>query len=72
MAQIKNQVIYTSDFDTLNRLADEYRFVGREVRVEPRKSRLVVLALPSTYKRKEEREKKLRKRKRDLYGDEET
>lgn len=58
MAKIQNQHIYDRDQEKLKRLADEFTWLGREIRLEP--GHLTVFALPSTYKKKTEKERRKR------------
>jgi hypothetical protein len=60
MAKMKNYH-YHSDPNTIARLADEYRFIGREVEV-PEPDHIVVLALPRK-KVKQQQEEKAEKEK---------
>lgn len=61
MAKVKNQNIYSSSPATLNKLAEEYEFIGR--RVEVSGDRLTVFALPETWKKKIRAERKLQARR---------
>lgn len=66
MAKVKNYAIH-ADETRLNALQADYVFLGREVRREP--GTLVVLALPTTYKRKERLEAKARRRREEREDD---
>jgi len=45
MASTKNYYYYNDNIETLNRLAEEYIYIGRNATVEVDNRRLVVLAL---------------------------
>jgi hypothetical protein len=68
MAKIRNLVIYPSNQESLYALKSEYEWIGREVRVSRDElgQKLVVLALPSRYKKKDQIEAKL-KAKREAF-----
>lgn len=59
----KNYVIYDADPQRLNRLAEEYRWLGREV--DQDLDKITVLAMPRTWKRKQKKERRLRAADRD-------
>jgi len=69
MARTKNYVLYPATQEELYRLKGEYEWIGREVDIvrDPQLGdKLVVLALPRKYKKKEQEEAKLRA-KREAY-----
>lgn len=69
MARNKNHVLYPATQEELYRLKGEYEWIGREVDIvrDPiLGDKLVVLALPRKYKKKEQAEAKLRA-KREAY-----
>jgi hypothetical protein len=68
MAKIRNLVLYPKSQEALYSLKSEYEWIGREVRVQRDELglKLVVLALPNKYKKKEQAEAKL-KAKREAY-----
>lgn len=59
--RIKNHVIH-ADTDALERLADEYRYLGRDCKIYGDK--LVVFALPRSAKRKRKDQQKIDKAER--------
>lgn len=65
MARVRNQQITSSNPGTLTRLAEEYTFLGREVKLDLRDHKLTVFALPldSKKKRKQENKRKRAKQK---------
>lgn len=65
MAKIKNLTLSFKDAESLTKMKEEYLYIGREVTADYRKLELKVLALPKTYKKKQEREAKLLARKSD-------
>ena len=72
MAKIRNLVLYPKNPDALYALKREYEWIGRETRVSKDElgQKLVVLALPSKYKKKDIQEAKL-KAKREAYESDE-
>lgn len=71
MAKINNLVLYPNSQEELYRLKNEYEWLGRETRIQrdSHGQKLVVLALPSKYKKKERIEAKSRaKREADEEG----
>lgn len=59
----KNMLITTSSASEAEALAEEYRFCGRDAKVDSRTNEVTVLALPIKYKAKSVREAKARKSK---------
>jgi len=68
MAKIRNLVLYPKSQESLYSLKSDYEWIGREVLVQRDELglKLVVLALPKKYKKKEQAEAKL-KAKREAY-----
>lgn len=66
MAKLTNLIIYPATQTELNRLKDEYEWMGRETRVEHSSEgdKLIILALPTKYKKKQAAKQKLTERKR--------
>lgn len=63
MAKIKPLVLEFTNQADLEKMADEYKFIGREVEINRKELKLVVLTLPKKYKKKTEREAKANRNK---------
>ena len=63
MARVENLQIHPDDEQELDRLVEEYRFIGREVTVDRPGLTVTVLAMPSDYKRKRERDNRRQARR---------
>ena len=61
MAKVKPLVMNFSDAEALNKMKEEYDFIGREVEIDVRNLKLTVLTLPRKYKRKQSKEAKTRR-----------
>ena len=72
MSKIKNLVVYPKTPAELYALKADYEAIGREVDIQRDEigDKLVILALPRKYKKKEAQEAKL-KAKREAYEDKE-
>lgn len=66
MAKIRDLHIYSQNHSELKRLHEDYEFIGR--RTELRRDELVVFSMPKTWKRKQERERKLAARRAERQG----
>lgn len=66
MTKVKNQTVYSSDLRHLRALQEDFAFIGRNSRVDEKEGRLTVFALPATWKRKEKKEARQRRRKVDV------
>jgi hypothetical protein len=70
MSSIKPLVMSFSSLDELEKAKADYDFIGREVDVDRKSLRLTVLTIPRKYKKKADKEAKLRARKEsDNYDD---
>lgn len=71
MAKAKNLVLYPNSATELYRLKQEYEWMGREVDIvrDPSGDKLVVLALPRKYKKKEQAEAKVKAKREALEND---
>lgn len=74
MAKIKPLVLEFTNQQDLEKMAEEYRFIGRETEVDKQNLKLVVLTLPKKYKKKTDRENKIYRAKNpeSEYATEET
>lgn len=63
MAKIKPLVLEFTNQTDLEKMADEYKFIGREVEINRKELKLTVLTLPKKYKKKTEREAKANRNK---------
>lgn len=67
----KNQVIYSKDPSTLERLNVEYsEYIGRDTKLNLREGTLTVYALPFDYKKKRQAAAKARRKEQDNYNPE--
>lgn len=62
MAKSRNQTLYSSDLNHLHALQEDFTFIGRRTRIDEKEGRLTVFALPATWKRKEKKENRRRRR----------
>lgn len=71
MTKAKNLVLYPTSATELYRLKQEYEWMGREVDIvkDPSGDKLVVLALPRKYKKKEQAEAKVKAKREALEND---
>lgn len=70
MARVRNQHISSNDPEVLVRLAEEFTFLGREVKLNLDERKLTVFALPLTYKKKRRLEnKRKRAKQKNSYED---
>lgn len=70
MGNIKPLVLEFTNIEDLEKQKAEYDYIGREVSVDRASLTLTVLTLPSKYKKKSEREAKIRaRREADNYDD---
>jgi len=58
MAKIKPLVMSFENVVALEKMREEYEFIGREVEVNHKELKLTVLTLPKKYKRKQARDSK--------------
>lgn len=65
MGKIKPLVLSFKDIDALEKMKAEYDYIGRETSVDRQKLELTLLTLPRKYKKKTEREAKLRAKREE-------
>lgn len=66
MAKSQNQNIYSSDADYLRVLEEEFTFIGRRTHLSAKEGRLTVFAMPATWKRKQKKENRHRRRDEEV------
>lgn len=64
MSAVKNHTIYDTDINTLKRLCDEYKLLGRDAQVYEKENKLVVFALPRGSKSRKRKRQDAKKAKR--------
>lgn len=70
MSSVKPLVMSFTSLDELEKVKADYDFIGREVEVDRQNLRLIVLTVPKKYKKKSDKEAKIRSRKEaDDYDD---
>lgn len=70
MGNIKPLILEFKNIEDLEKQKAEYDYIGREVKVDRAALTLTVLTLPSKYKKKTEREAKIRaRREADSYDE---
>jgi hypothetical protein len=65
MAKVRPLVMNFGSADELEKMRQEYEFIGREVETNQAELKLTVLTLPKKYKRKAARENKIRNTRRE-------
>jgi hypothetical protein len=69
MASIRNLVIDANGDQEIDRIVEEYTFIGREVSVDRGARTVTVLAMPSDYKKKREHDSRARAKRERSEGD---